>query len=343
MTQLRLKTILDQQLDISYPGYSFALYQANKKPLFLANGKLNYQDSQNQVNSDTIYDLASLTKVIATTTCILKLLEEGYFHLETPVYKLLPKFKHHNITIKQLLTHTSGLPADLKSYKQCQSKTEFIDFIYNIDLTYTPNEKVVYSDFGFILLGFIIETIKGSIPNYATEVLFHPLQMNNTTYHLTEAQKQHTAYSEVSETRGLIHGKVHDGKAFLLDGESGNAGLFSTAPDLLSFALMLLNDGTYHQQTILKPQTVQLLKQVYTTDLNENRTLGWVKKDCSFSQGDYTSNNILYHTGFAGTSVLIDFDYQTIIILLTNRVNPTRNNTNLFDIRNIIHNLAYLQ
>ncbi len=336
---LKIKALLDSQLAHSYSGYSLALVTGQQAPLLIANGKRNYQDPENNVNASTLFDLASLSKVIGTTTAILKLIEAGHFHLQTKVNALLPNYQWADTTIFQLLTHTSGLPADLKSYKNCQNKAEFIDFIYQIKPTILAEPTVVYSDFGFILLGFIVEKFAGSLPEYLTKQVFSPLQMRATTYH--PINKDDCAATELTTTRGLIQGEVHDGKAYLLAGESGNAGLFSTASDLANFAQMLLNQGSLFNEQILTPATINLLKTTSTANLNENRSLGWMKRNLSASQGDYASNNLLYHTGFAGTSFLLDFDYQLAIILLTNRINPRRDNPGIFDVRPLLHNLIY--
>ena len=342
MLEKKLKEYLDNQLNISFPGYSFALVKKYETPLFIANGKLNYLDEKDNGTASSIYDLAFLTKVIATTTAILKLLETGKIHLNQKVKEILPSFYDEFTTIYHLLTHTSGLPADLKSYRQCLTKTEFINFIYEIKAESPLNKQVIYSDFGFILLGFIIEHFERSIPDYLNEILFKPLNMINTTYHLSPFQKEITAKSENSPTRGLIHGEVHDGKAFLLNGESGNAGLFSNTIDLSKFAKMLLNNGNYENQSILKSETVNLLKDVYTKHLNEPRTLGWMSRNKNANQGDYLSDSIIFHTGFAGTSFLLDFEKELAIILLSNRINPSRNNKNIFNTRPTLHNLIYL-
>lgn len=336
---IKIKELLDSQLGESYSGYSFALVTGQQAPLLLANGKRNYQDPANNIDSTTLFDLASLSKVIGTTTAILKLIETGHFHLQTKIKTLLPNYQFEDTTVFQLLTHTSGLPADLKSYKNCQNKVDFIDFIYQIKPTILAEPTVVYSDFGFILLGFIIEKLVGSLPNYLAELVFKPLKMLQTTYH--PVHKNDCAATELTTTRGLIQGEVHDGKAYLLTGESGNAGLFSTANDLANFAQMLLNQGSLFNQQILTPATINLLKTTSTANLNENRSLGWMKRNLNASQGDYASNNLLYHTGFAGTSFLLDFDYHLAIILLTNRINPRRDNPGIFELRPLLHNLIY--
>lgn len=287
-------------------------------------------------NVDTLYDMASCSKVVATTTMILKLIEDGIVGLEDSVQKHLPEFPYGNITIKHLLVHTSGLPGDDKRYKECKNKDELIKFMYSLPLNNESGKVVDYSDFGFITLGLIIEKYKGSLEEYANELLFKPLGMNNTMYNpYLKGRKDDCACAELTENRGLIQGIVHDGKAYCLNGLSGNAGLFSCVKDLGKFVKMMLNDGS----PILKKETVDMLKCSYTEGLNLSRTLGWIYSDPTSSCGDQVSDCSLYHTGFSGTSIYIDFKNKMGIILLINRVHPTRNDSQtILEVRKRIHN-----
>ena len=287
-------------------------------------------------NIDTLYDLASCSKVVATTTMILKLLEDNLINLDDKVNKHLPDFKYYDVTIKHLLTHTSGLPADDKRYKECLNKDELISFIYTLNLNNKPGSFVEYSDFNFILLGLIIEKYKGNLEDYANELIFKSLGMNNTMYNpYLKNRKEDCACAEVSETRGVIQGVVHDGKGFILNGLSGNAGLFSCVKDLGKFSKMMLNNG----YPILKKETIDLLKKSYTEGLNLPRTLGWMFADKNTSCGDKISDVSLYHTGFSGSSIYIDYVNSLAIILLINRVHPTRNNLEVItEARKRIHN-----
>ena len=285
---------------------------------------------------DTLYDMASCTKVVATTTMILKLMEENIISLDDNVSKHLIDFPYDNITIKHLLTHTSGLPGDDKRYKECKNKEELVKFMYTLPLNNEPGKVVEYSDFGYITLGLIIEKYKGNIETYANELIFKPLGMNNTMYNpYLKNRKQDCACAELTEARGLIQGEVHDGKAYILNGLSGNAGLFSCVKDLGKFCKMMLNDGA----PILKKETIDLLKHSYTQGLNLSRTLGWIFSDKTSSCGDQVSEISLYHTGFSGTSIYIDYVNKLAIILLVNRVHPSRNDSeSILEFRKEVHN-----
>ncbi len=297
-------------------------------------------DENTKVSIDNIYDLASVSKVIGTTSGIIKLIEEGLISLDTKVSDILNRYKYDS-TILDLLTHQSGLPADDKNYKKSSNRDEYIDFVYNVKLEYTPNTKVVYSDFGFNLLGFIIEELKGDIEEYLSEVLFKPLKMHNSTYKPNKLNQDLIVATEKNEERGLIKGVVMDGKAYLLDGLSGNAGLFSNVNDLSNYVMMILNDGYMFDNQVFKEETINLLKTSYTEGLDINRTIGFGKKDKSFAQGTLSGDNIIYHTGFSGPMVLVDFENEIGIIHLTNRTYPKRDNIKILTERNTLIDNVY--
>lgn len=287
-----------------------------------------------------IFDLASLSKVTTTLMLILKLIESKELSLMTKVKDILIDYPDDDVTIKHLLTHTTGFPADDKSYKDCKNKDEMYEFIKRLERQQPLDTKVFYSCFNYLVLGFIIDKLKGSMADYAKEVLFDPLQMNDTGYlPTTKGLKDRCVATEMTSHRGLIKGEVHDGKAFIVGGVAGNAGVFSTMEDLSHLALMLLNDGVYNQKQLYQKESIALLKQSYTDNLNERRTLGWFFADpyCQFAEKK--TNACLYHTGFTGTSMYVDFDRNCSIIILTNRVHPSRDNSNIIKIRQELHGL----
>ncbi len=285
-----------------------------------------------------IFDLASLSKVTTTLMLILKLIENQELCLNTKVKDVLKDFPYTDMTIKHLLIHTSGYPADDKAYKLCKNKKEMYEFIKKLDLLQPLDTKVIYSCFNYLLLGFIIEELKGSMADYASKVLYKPLQMVDTGYQpIAKGLRDRCVATELTDQRGLIKGEVHDGKAYIVGEVAGNAGVFSTMEDLSHLAMMLLNDGQYQKQQYYQKDTISLLKQSYTDNLNERRSLGWFFADpyCQFTSK--TTNDCLYHTGFTGTSMYVDFDRNCAIIILTNRVHPTRENSNILKIRQEIH------
>lgn len=294
------------------------------------------------VAADTIYDMASCTKVISTTTLALQLMEQGCFSLSTPLQTILPDFSHPEVTIEQIMTHTSGICPDDKGYRTCHTKQEMWDFFKNKPLEFTPGTKVLYSDFGYIALGFVIEKFAGPLDQLAARNIFTPLDMKDTGYQpKLHGLAERCAATEVTEARGVIVGECHDGKGYCLNGISGNAGLFSTTEDLSHYVQMILQDGIWHGKRILNSSSVEMLKHSRTNGLNVQRTLGWISNDPNQSDGHHISDSCIYHTGFTGTSVYIDFQRQFGLILLTNRVHPTRDNASIMEIRNRFHDAAF--
>ena len=283
---------------------------------------------------DAQFDLASLTKVVVTTTLILKLVEKGKLSLETPISSILTDFRYPDITVFHLLTHTSGLCADHKGYKDHVGVEALRRFIMDLPLSETPGKRVVYTDFGFILLGWVVEALMGPLDQAAKNEIFEPLGMKDTGYR--PADPLRCVPTELSAHRGLIRGVVHDGKANNLGGVSGNAGIFSTIDDLMRFVQSLLFD-----ERLLRKLTKTLLRQTHTQGLDFKRTLGWYRKDPTCALGPLVSQDILYHTGFSGTSILIDYEAQSAIVILTNRVHPKRDNDSIQDLRLRLHNLIY--
>ena len=300
---------------------------------------------EREANSiDTIYDLASMSKVISTTTLALKLLEEGCYSLHTTVSSILPDFPYKDITIQHLLTHTTGLPADDKDYKKCKDREELYRFINSLKLNNKVGSFVEYSCFNYILLGRIIESFKGDLEAYANEVIFRPLGMVNTMYNPKEKGREaECAPTEVTAERGCIRGEVHDGKAHIMGGVSGNAGVFSNIKDLCRFAAMILNDGEFMGTRILKRSTIDLLGKSYTEGMNSNRTLGWLFADKTTNAGDYASDVSLFHTGFTGTAIYIDFLRDCAVIFLDNAIHPTRDNPKKLEIRDLFFNQVLLK
>ncbi len=282
---------------------------------------------------NTLYDLASLSKVTSTTSCILKLIENGELTLQTPIHQVLPEFANEEITVLDCLTHTTGL-IDVPEYKKLNDE-EFISALYNMQ----PNEKmkgnIFYSDTNFILLGFVIDRLKGSLKDYAEETVFRPLGMTHTCYQPKETEN--CAATEVTEKRGVIKGVVHDGKAFRLNGIAGSAGVFSTVDDLIKFVRMIMNE----KDPFFSPETRKMLRTCFADKGADRRTLGWIMSTDKSSMGIQYSQHALYHTGFTGGSILVDLDRQFAFILLSNRVHPKRDNSSILKFRDTINSLAY--
>lgn len=339
----RIKYLEDYLLNMveigDFPGASYGLMGLNQShSSFL--GKAQHEPVID-VKEDTLYDLASLTKVIATTTAIMILMERGYLTLDTHIDSILPRYKNKGIKIKHLLTHTSGHNADI--YSIGMSKEELIDGIYKEKIDPSKFEKeIVYSDIGYILLGFAIEEITGSLNDFLYENIFKPLEMYDTFFNPKEEDKSRCAATEFCKYRKkIIKGIVHDEKSYILGGVSGHAGLFSSLNDILNFMEMILNEGTYKGKQLLSTQTIDLMIKNHTGLTDGHRGLGWMINNDNNILCDIASDKTIYHTGFTGTSIIIDLNYKKAFVLLSNRIHPVRENYGLIGRRRNIYNIAF--
>jgi CubicO group peptidase (beta-lactamase class C family) len=322
------------------PGAAFGLI-APSEASFGFRGNAQVVPDVEEMRGDNIFDVASLTKVIATLPSILILEENGEIGLNNTVKYFLPDFIHENTTILQLLTHTSGLPATVKFYRTCRNRDEIIAALKNTELEYEPGTKVLYSDLNFMLLGLIIEKVSESIDIFSEKHIFRPLEMDDTCFNPADEKKGRCVSTEIQNGRGgVIKGVVHDGNAYAMGGVSGHAGLFTTVYDLGRFATMVLNDGFFSGRRVLSVNSINMMSRCCTEGMNQRRGLGWMLKNEGGAMGDLTSNDCLFHTGFTGTSILIDREYRMAFILLTNRIHPSRNSTKFLDRRGYINNIA---
>lgn len=329
----------------AFPGANYAI--VFKDSIYygsLGNKRLLPNHETNSL--DTIYDMASLSKVVSTTSCIMKLLELGKLRLFTKVKTYIPEFKHHNVSIWHLITHTSGLPEGLRNILSYHNKKEIIDAICQSDLVYEPGTKISYSDLGFIMLGEIVEKVSGMPLNeFAEKYIFKPLDMNDTGYNPKDinrcapTEERHDVILD-----GIVQGKVHDETSYLMGGVAGHAGLFSTVLDVSHFVQMILNEGVYEGNRVFEKNTIDRLFVPEVTQktgvmVDEvTRGLGWVIASQAGPNGDLTSKDTIHHTGFTGTSIWIDRQNEIGFCLLTNRVHPTRANISHMDARGRISN-----
>ncbi|NLA59512.1 MAG: N-acetylmuramic acid 6-phosphate etherase [Firmicutes bacterium] len=280
---------------------------------------------------NTMFDLASLTKVTATLPAILKLLERGVFRLDDPLSLFIPEFGQGGkeaITIRQLLTHTSGLPAHVKFYEKGLQGEEVVEAICALSLAEdeVPGEKVVYSDLGFIMLGEMVKRITGvGLDEFVAKEVLEPLGMKDTCFTPDLEKRYRIAATEYRPDLGrVMWGEVHDENAFSLGGVCGHAGLFGTVYDLARYALMWLGGGTLDGVRVLGEATVAAAITEEAT-AGERRGLGWQLRSKRYSSGgDLMSDRAFGHTGFTGTSIWCDPTTGTAAILLTNRVHAGR-------------------
>lgn len=277
------------------------------------------------MTTDTVFDLASLTKPIATATSIMLLIEDGLVELDAPAAKYIPEFGNTGkevITIRQLLTHQSGLLPDNSIRDYQDGRVQAFQRIHKLDLRANPGTRFMYSDVGFIVLGEIVERVSGkSLDEFAKERIFTPLGMSETGFN-PEAALQRRAAPTQERNGEWMRGEVHDPRAFRMDGVAGHAGLFSTAEDLARFAQMLINNGCLGETRILKPEICQLMQT--SQDVSSGvRTLGWDRRTgYSSNRGDLFSEQAFGHGGFTGTALWIDPAQEMFVIFLSNRVHP---------------------
>ncbi len=281
---------------------------------------------------DTIYDIASLTKVVGTTTAVLKLMEMGKLSLEDRLSDYLEYIKDEHVTLRDLMTHSSGYPALTPETETMTSVKPLLEDLRNCRLEYETGTKVIYSDVGFMYLGFVVEKLTGSMPAFLDREVFEPLGMVDTCYNHKHISR--IAPTEEFGFRGLIRGMVHDEKAFLLDGVAGHAGLYATVSDLSIFAKMLLNGGVYEGKRILEETSINLIRQKIIVEINDYRSIGWAVKQAG-------GHDVVYHTGFTGTSLNVDFEKNMAFILLSNRVHPTRENIKIRPFRGKVDDILY--
>lgn len=295
---------------------------------------------------DTMFDLASVTKCVATTSAVMILMEEGELRLDDEVERFIPEFcgtDKEGITIRELLTHTSGMTAWTDLYAQASSPDEITRVIAKTPLEYKTGTAVVYSCIGFITLGLVVAKVAGEpMDRFLTERVFGPLGMEDTCFNPSYDLRERIAATEYCKWRGrILVGEVHDENAWAMGGVSGNAGLFSTAEDLSLFAEMLLHKGTLKGVSIFSPRTVDAMTCDHTgAGFAENRGLGWLIRGSGVksSSGDLMSPKAFGHTGFTGTSIWIDPELDIFAILLTNRVHFGRDNNAHIRLRPRFHN-----
>lgn len=342
--------ILDHAVkEKAFPGGVLAVGW-NGRLLVHSFGRLAYQRDSDLVTADTVYDVASLTKAVVTTTEVAMLAEEDRIQLDAPIARYLPEFViaagsdphpawRARVTVRQLLLHNSGLPAHRRYFPQARDRREVLRAIFAEPLVAEPGTKVEYSDLGFILLGEIITRQTGEPQDrLAHDSIFEPLGMSDSMFNPTAKIREEIAPTEDGNEfrKGLMRGEVNDGNAWAMGGVAGHAGLFSTAPDIAAFAQMMLNGGIYAHERLLRRATVTEFTTPVLTDKTP-RALGWDVPTADSSSGKYFSPSAYGHLGFTGTSLWIDPARDVFVVLLTNRVHPSADNDKIRKVRPEVH------
>ena len=298
-------------------------------------------DDRRPVEAGTLYDLASLTKVVALTTACMILVDEGRLALDAPIARYVPEFRgpmKDRVTVRHLLTHSAGLAADLPLYTETASRRPALAAVDTTTLLAPPGTSYRYSDLSAIVLMQVVERVTGEpFDRWVETRVFGPLGMPATRFLPPASWRDRIAPTEHDTVfrHRWLRGEVHDESAARLGGVSGNAGLFSNALDLSRFAAMLLNGGAWDTLQLIRAETVAEFTERQNMPPGSSRALGWdTPADSGYSSaGTKLSRRSFGHTGFTGTSIWMDPDRDLFIILLTNRVNPTRSNTAILRVR----------
>lgn len=337
--------IVDHSIrDAAFPGAVLVIVKDGVIVHEKAYGSFDYELYSKRVDVNTMFDLASVTKVISTTSAIMRLVGEGKIRLDDPVVKYFPKFGQHgkeHITLYNLMVHNSGLVGWGKFYEYCKTPQQLVDSVFATRLIYKTGDSTIYSDLGLITIGKIIEKVTGTtLDHYVDSVFFKPLGMTNTMYNPPERLWSRVMPTEVDtfwrKTGTAVHGTVHDENAWVLGGVSGHAGLFSTAPNLAVLLQMELNGGVYGGKRYLKEDVLR--KFTARQSPKSSRGIGWdTKISLRGWSGELLSEKTWLHTGFTGTSVITDPTRSLIVVFLTNRVYPTRENEKISAVRPMVH------
>jgi CubicO group peptidase (beta-lactamase class C family) len=293
----------------------------------------------------TVYDLASLTKVVALTTLAMIAVDEGKLELDAPVATYLPGFAGRDkdrVTVRHLLTHSSGLPAHRPLWKEAPSSDSALALVLATPLETLPGARAVYSDLGAITVGLVIERLYGErLSRLAEDRVFRPLGLGSTRYLPPRSWLPRVAPTENDPWRArVVHGEVHDENAAFLGGVSGHAGLFGSAEDLLRFGEWLLS--RYHdaaprgKEPRLSSATVRRFTARQDLVAGSSRALGWDTPSPGSSAGTRLAPGSFGHTGFTGTSIWIDPTRELVVVLLSNRVHPSRDNPRLAPLRGLV-------
>lgn len=334
-----LAAILERAVaDSAFPG-AIAVIGTHRGPLVTVTaGHLDWSPSP-APDANTLWDMASLTKVVGMTSAMMQLVEQGKIQLDAPVQRYLPEWTGVNkdkATVRDLITHRSGLPAFKQYFTLNASPDSTLALLVATPLDTVPGARMVYSDIGAILLGKIIERVSGeTLDAYLTRHVFQPLGMCDTRYRPStdSSQLARIAPTEKDPWRGRhLRGEVHDENAAALGGVSAHAGLFSTAHDLDRLARAYLNGGAIGNGRLARASTIRQFTTVQDSAFS-SRALGWDTPSEGSSAGHFIKRPAFGHTGFTGTSIWIAPQHDLYVILLTNRVNPTREHSKIGPVR----------
>lgn len=315
--------------DHAFPGAAYGVLVRGRVPTVASAGSFTYEQSSPAVQPDTVFDIASISKVVAATATAMLLRARGQLDLDQPIWKRLPDFIAAEpadslkglVTPRMLLAHSSGLPAYERLYERCRTPETLMEAALGLPLEAAPETRAVYSDIGFIVLGRYLELLIGErLDIYCQREIFSPLKMHSTRFCPPESERAAVPPTRLDDPirHRLIQGEVHDDNCWILGGVSGHAGLFSNVADMLRFAGCILADG----KPLFSRETVALFTVRQAQPNGTSRALGWDTPSQPSSSGSYFSPHSAGHLGYTGTSLWVDFDRSLAVVLLTNRTFP---------------------
>jgi len=346
--------IIDDAINTKlFPGAQILVIKDSEILADKSFGYQTFESNSNAIDSNTIYDIASLTKVIATTPIIMKLIKKKYLHLNHEIYQFYPEFRGElkdKVTIKHLLTHSSGLKPYEQYFKNAENKNRediIQDIILKQNLLFEPGIKLKYSDLGMILLMDIAEKVTGrKFSELVQSWIFDPMNMHDSYFNPPNTTIDRIPPTEIDDLyrNKIVKGIVHDENAFLMGGVSGHAGVFSNTYDIANYAQTMLNLGIYNGKRIFNRSSIKKITKKQNMPYGSDYALGWDTPSLrgNSSAGDFFLDGSYGHLGFTGTSLWIDPNQKIIIILLTNRTYPTREKKGMHQLRRDFHNEVML-
>jgi CubicO group peptidase (beta-lactamase class C family) len=324
-----------------FPAASIAVTHHGQLVALKAFGKFTYEPDASVVSTATVFDLASVSKAVATTTMAMILYQRGLIDLEAPVVSIVPEFggsdaRRSEVTVRMLLAHSSGLPAYERLFLKTQNKDELLAAAFTTELTADPGTRAEYSDIGFIILAVALERVADeSLDRFCQREIFGPLGMLHTAYNPPTSWKASIppTADDLTFRKRIIQGEVQDENASVLGGVAGHAGLFSTAEDLATFAHVLLQGGS----PLVRPETLALFTRRESLPAGTSRALGWDTPSAPSQSGKHLSTRSFGHLGYTGTSLWIDPERQLSITMLTNRTWPDCSNKAITNVRPAFH------
>ena len=335
----------------AFPGCAFGALAGGELVLADALGGFTYEEGAPPVRTDTVFDIASLTKVVSTTAVAMLLYQTGVLDVDTPLGDLLPGFvvgresteRARKVTIRHLLAHNSGLPGYVEFFRTVTTPAALFRACLELPIEAVPGEHAEYSDPGFILLGKALEVLlRTDLAVAAQKMVFDPLDLTSTRFYPSLQERHRIPPTEIDETfrHRRIQGEVQDENASILNGAAGHAGLFSNVPDLLRFASEIVasakNDGRSSSKTLFSADTIETFAMRQGPE-GSSRALGWDTPSPESSAGHHFSSHSIGHLGYSGCSLWIDLDADIAVVLLTNRTWPDRKTELIKQIRPAFH------